>query len=159
MRPHINTRGGGRVKKRLRKFRDAIFIVTEERGCPIYNVGEEFEVDEGGFTADPIWERATPTAGGPAAGFSGDYCFGVGMDENYGDDVFGTLTSPSYDFSGPEVLMLSFHYWCETEAGYDGANVQVWSAATDAWVTVYPFGGYPSVSLSGIGYAPGWSGS
>ncbi len=34
------------MKKRLRKFRDAIFIVTEERGCPIYNVGEEFEVDE-----------------------------------------------------------------------------------------------------------------
>ena len=120
---------------------------------------EDFEGGDGGFTSDPIWERATPTAGGPSAGFSGDYCFGVGMDANYGDNVYGLLTSPTYDFSGEEEFFLSFHYWCETETGYDGANVQVWSAATNAWVTVHPFGGYPSVSLSGIAYEPGWSGS
>lgn len=37
--------GGGVVKERSRIFRDAIFIVTEERRCPIYNVGEEFKVE------------------------------------------------------------------------------------------------------------------
>lgn len=29
-----------------KKFRDAIFVVTEERSCPIYNVGEELKVED-----------------------------------------------------------------------------------------------------------------
>ncbi len=120
---------------------------------------EDFESGAGGFTGDPIWELDTPSAGGPSAGFSGVTCWGVGMHENYGDDVYGTLTSPSYDFSAEDVLLLSFHYWCETESGFDGTNVQVWSVGAGGWVTVAPFGGYPSVSLSGIGYEHGWSGS
>lgn len=33
------------MKKPASKFRDAIFIVTEERSCPIYNTGEEFKVE------------------------------------------------------------------------------------------------------------------
>lgn len=32
------------------EYRDAIFIVTEERSCPIYNVGEEFKVEKQGLT-------------------------------------------------------------------------------------------------------------
>ncbi len=31
-------------------FRNAIFVVTEERSCPIYNVGEEFKVEDMGLT-------------------------------------------------------------------------------------------------------------
>jgi CRP-like cAMP-binding protein len=34
------------VKNRANAFRDAIFIVVEERSCPIYNVGEEFKVEK-----------------------------------------------------------------------------------------------------------------
>jgi CRP-like cAMP-binding protein len=33
------------MKKLATKYRDAIFVVTEERSCPIYNVGEEFKVE------------------------------------------------------------------------------------------------------------------
>jgi CRP-like cAMP-binding protein len=32
------------------KFRNAIFVVTEERTCPIYNVGEEFKVEKNALT-------------------------------------------------------------------------------------------------------------
>ena len=32
------------------EYRNAIFIVTEERSCPIYNVGEEFKVDQMALT-------------------------------------------------------------------------------------------------------------
>jgi len=42
------------VKDRLRSFRDAIFIVTEERGCPIYNVGEELKVDKFSLTVPSL---------------------------------------------------------------------------------------------------------
>ena len=31
-------------------YKDAIFIVTEERACPLYNVGEEFRVEDMGLT-------------------------------------------------------------------------------------------------------------
>jgi len=33
------------VKKPATKFRDAIFIITEEHACPLYNTGEEFKVE------------------------------------------------------------------------------------------------------------------
>ena len=33
------------MKKQPGTFRDAIFIVTEERSCPLYNAGEEFKVE------------------------------------------------------------------------------------------------------------------
>ena len=29
-----------------KKFRDAIFVITEERSCPIYNVSEELKVED-----------------------------------------------------------------------------------------------------------------
>ncbi len=38
------------MKKPINTFRDAIFIVTEERSCPIYNAGEEFKVENFSLT-------------------------------------------------------------------------------------------------------------
>ena len=38
------------MKKQAQKYKDAIFIVTEERSCPIYNVGEEFKVENFSLT-------------------------------------------------------------------------------------------------------------
>lgn len=32
------------------EFKNAIFVVTEEQGCPIYNVGEEFRVEDMGLS-------------------------------------------------------------------------------------------------------------
>ncbi len=42
------------VRKPLKKYRDAIFIVTEERSCPIYNVGEEFKVETFSLTVPAL---------------------------------------------------------------------------------------------------------
>ena len=36
--------------KKTSKYRDAIFIVTEENNCPIYNIGEEFKVENSGLS-------------------------------------------------------------------------------------------------------------
>ncbi len=33
-----------------KKYRDAIFVVCEEELCPVYNVGEEFKVEDNGLT-------------------------------------------------------------------------------------------------------------
>ena len=32
------------------QFRNGVFIITEERHCPLYNVGEELTVEEGVLT-------------------------------------------------------------------------------------------------------------
>ncbi len=123
-------------------------------------VTADFESGANGFTGDPIWSRGTPVgADGPTGGFSGARCWGVGMNGDYDDDVSGYLTSPSYDFSGVQELKLSFHYWCETEADYDGAAVDVWDASTSAWVPIVPLPGYGSATLGGLDYRDGWSGS
>ncbi len=37
-------------KAGTKEFRDAIFVITEERSCPIYNTGEEFKVEDMGLT-------------------------------------------------------------------------------------------------------------
>ena len=32
------------------RFRNGIFIITEDNHCPLYNVGEELKIDEGVLT-------------------------------------------------------------------------------------------------------------
>jgi serine protease len=124
-------------------------------------VTENFETGNGGFTAssDGLWAYGTPAAGTPPSVFSGTKCWGVGMSGPYADLVYGTLTSPAYDFSGETELYLSFHYWCDSESGFDGANVQVWNAATSTWDVLQPLIAYNSTQLGGIFYQNGWSGS
>jgi hypothetical protein len=81
------------------------------------------------------------------------------MFSDYSDNARGYLTSPFYDHSGEDELRLSFHYWSETESGFDGVNLQVWDPQDGIWTTLEPLTGYNSVSLSGIDYESGWSGS
>ena len=122
------------------------------------DVDFDFEADDGGFATDgdPVWSWGAPSAGGPAGGFGGANCWGVGMAGDYADDEFGGLLSPSFDFSGETHVSLSFHLWRGTEHGFDGVRVRVWDGAD--WQAVLPGGGYTDVLLGGLGNAPGWSG-
>lgn len=122
-----------------------------------------FEAGAEGFTTvGSLWERGNPgqTGFGPGAAFDGAWCWGVGITSGgYPDETTAELRSPLYQtsqFEGDR-LFLSFHYWCGTEAGFDGVNVVV-NPAGDA-VVVYPVDGYTDLSLSGLGYQAGWSGS
>ncbi len=121
----------------------------------------DFEADGAGFTADSLWSWGTPLGDvGPAAGFSGDRCWGVGMAGDYPDDSFAWLTSPSYDLGITDIVAayFSMHFWSETENGFDGARVEFYSYTTGEWQERAPIEGYGDPSLSGIGYKPGWSG-
>jgi len=127
---------------------------------PVPFADEDFEADDGGFTTsgDPVWSWGTPAAGGPeGAGFSGLNCWGVGMTGDYGDNEHGFLESPSYDFSGAPWLSLSFHFWRETESGFDGVNLQVWTGGD--WEILEPLTLYTDLMLGGLGHQPGWAGS
>ncbi len=120
-----------------------------------------FEADDAGFVADSLWAWGTPLGdAGPSAGFSGDKCWGVGMTDNYPDDSFAWLTSPSYDLGITDIVAVFFsmHFWSDTEGGFDGARVEFYSYVTGEWQERAPLEGYSDPSLSGIGYKPGWSG-
>ncbi len=122
-------------------------------------VSEDFELTDGQFLADSLWTWGTPEAGGPTGGFSGERCWGVGMTGNYRDDVVGCLYSPVQDFGFTPIehLLLSFHYWSETEAGFDGVQLQVFK--NGSYETRTPLSDYTDISLSGQAYGPGWSGN
>jgi hypothetical protein len=122
-------------------------------------VFEDFESGPGGFTADTLWSHGTPADGGPAGGFDGTRCFGVGMTADYPDTTTGYLTSPSFDFSAPApaFLYLSFHYWSETEDGFDGVNLEAWNGSS--WEVRAPLEGYTDAFLGGLDYRNGWAGS
>jgi hypothetical protein len=119
---------------------------------------EDFADDDGGYTTDgDVWRWGLPLAGGPDHGFSDALCWGVGMASDYPDDVTSTLTSPPHDFSDAELLYLSFHYWSETEAGCDGAQLRV--GVGGDFEVVEPLSGYSDPRVFGLGGTAGWSGS
>ncbi|PID79705.1 hypothetical protein CSB20_09350 [bacterium DOLZORAL124_64_63] len=120
-------------------------------------VDEDFSTP-GGFTSSGTeWEHGQPPAATGGA-FSGSSCWGVGMAGQYGNSWFGTLTSPSYNLSGAagQSYFLSFHYYVQCEANYDGANLEI--ERDGQWVLAEPLEGYPATDLNGLDAEPGWSG-
>ena len=41
------------MHRKVNKMTDAIFVITEERSCPLYNVGDEFKVENFSLTPPP----------------------------------------------------------------------------------------------------------
>jgi len=114
----------------------------------------------GGFTTEgAVWDHGAPPVSATGGAFSGLFCWGVGMDGDYGNDEYGTLTSPSYDLSGVagQPYYLSFHYFAASEANYDGVNLEIESDGQ--WILAEPLEGYRDPSLGGLGSASGWSGT
>jgi serine protease len=104
-----------------------------------------------------VWTWGTP-ASGPAKGFSGDKCWGVGMAaEGYPDNTLASLESIQYNLYGSAQAQLSFHYWCDTEAGQDGVKLQV--LHNNNWIDLQPESDYEYDRVSSLNGTPGWSGN
>ena len=102
------------------------------------------------------WVWGTPTDS--PSPFSGEKCWGVGMDGNYPDGINDLLSSDSFNLSGNEETYLSLHYWSDLEDGVDGVNLQILSY-NSTWVDIEPIGGYSHESVSSLSFKPGWSGN
>lgn len=123
-------------------------------------VSEDFESDDGGFTAGiGLWTWGAPPADVTGDAFDGSACWGVGMDGDYADNEADQLLSPVYDLSGVAAASyrLSFHFFCSTEPGFDGVNLEVSDGGP--FTVLEPLDGYSDLSLGGLGGAPGWAGS
>jgi hypothetical protein len=78
------------------------------------------------------------------------------MDANYDDDAAGSLESPATIFWTGDQLHLSFHYWSQTEEGWDGVQLRILDGID--YTVLEPLNGYTNVSLPGLNNKPGWSG-
>ena len=109
---------------------------------------DDFESDDGGYTvsgATTSWEWGTPTKG-PSGAHSGVNVWATDLDDDYGNNEDGYITSPAIDLSaaaelslgrggGGGFMFLSYWQWLQTESGYDFASVEVFDG-TD-WTVVY----------------------
>ncbi len=121
-------------------------------------VENHFETWWEGFS-DPaeIWTWGTPVSG-PVSGFSGEKCWGVGMDgEGYPDNAIASLVSLQHNLYGAGQALLSFHYWSEIESGMDGVKLQIMH--NNSWIDLQPETPYDSDRINALNAAPGWTGN
>ncbi len=148
----------GLVPSRGATFRG--FEVQAGRMTPVNALlvdAQTFESGNGSFTGASPWAWGTPSGPGPGGAFSGTKLWATNLTGNYPDNASAALTSSVYNFSGATRLALSFTQWYDTEAGYDGGNVQVKVGAD--WVVVDPVGGYPYQWLPGLAGQKGYGGN
>ncbi|MFP4459409.1 MAG: hypothetical protein ACLFSQ_07465 [Candidatus Zixiibacteriota bacterium] len=110
------------------------------------------------------WEWGEPEFG-PDAAYSGDYCFGTDLDDNYGTSINWTILGPNLELTYAETAVLDFYAWYSTEDEVDGGFCEVSTDDGYTWSQVHPEGGYPgrtgsSSPVAGmdafIGESDGW---
>lgn len=117
---------------------------------------EDFEADDGGFTAAGSWQWGTDAVAGAA---SGAKVWGTVIGNVYGaNNADWTLDSPEIVLANDlNSALLEFAHWFEMEDGYDGGQVLV-SVDGGAFSLVTPVDGYTDQSVSGLGSQPGFTG-
>ncbi len=121
---------------------------------------EDFETNNGSYLTSGVtsWEWGTPTRG-PSGAYSGDNAWGTDLDDDYGNNENGYLTSAVIDLTGfnaaaqalqlgegggggggGDFMLLSWFQWLQTEQNYDFAFVDVTSDGFN-WTQVYTTSG------------------
>jgi carboxypeptidase T len=67
---------------------------------------------------------------------------------SYANNLDTQLTSPAFDLQGYSGARLRLRSFCDTESGYDFGTLQVRSAPTETWTTVYSCSGDPAGAAS-----------
>jgi len=96
---------------------------------------EDFETNNGGFTADPstgAWTWSAPTAG-PGAAYSGVKCWGTGA---YLNNVDWKLNSHRYQATANNP-QFGFMHWYQMEGTFDGGNCK-YSLNGSTWTLMNP---------------------
>ncbi len=124
---------------RVRFVLQSDFVITME-GFYVDDVGvgvavlppnlyaEDFEANDGGFSVSGTtsWAWGTPTRG-PSGAHSGLNAWATNLNDNYGANEDGWITSPAIDLSGGsgQPMLLSWWQWLQTENGFDYASVEI----------------------------------
>ncbi len=146
--------------------------------CLALEVEYDFEDGDGGFSHDDTdsgfsdpWELGEPD---DRECYSGDRCWAIALDGEYGDCEAGALLTPEIDLSAcagtGATVSLTFWHWYQFEAGtmanYDGGTVQVSPDGGDSWDVAHPDPDYLGPiqgtydecgDVATINGMPGWS--
>ncbi|MBP1703611.1 MAG: hypothetical protein H6Q38_2718, partial [Chloroflexi bacterium] len=105
-----------------------------------FTTSEDFEADDGGFTAsgDTSWAWGMVTYGPPGA-HSGENAWATNLSGDYNDNENGETTSPTVDLSAfaGQGIAVQWWQWLQSEEGFDYASVQVSNDGGANWATVY----------------------
>lgn len=128
---------------------------------PVTNVyAEDFEVSDGGWTADGTmaWEWGAPVA--PPVSPTGTLnMWGTRLLSDYAENECSALTSPVISLPGADasvagqVTMLSFKMWQYLENGYDAAHLEASTDGGATWMRLNPEGGYDRTITSSFAAA------
>jgi hypothetical protein len=129
-------------------------------GATSYN--EDFESDDGGYSASLAgFEYGIPITE-PSTANSGSYVWATDLDGDYGDNANYKLDSSSIDLTTATNPYLAFYAWYDTEYSYDGWNVKVSDDDFATYTIVHPTVGYDDDSAysgnAGIPLEPCFSG-
>jgi len=133
------------------------------------NILENFETDNGGFTASAGWQWGKPGTGlyfrGPENAYSGENVWGTILDGDYKSFANYRLDSPDISLTGFEKPVLKFYHFYSMDflnKGFDGGNVKISTDGGETWTLLYPVDSYPCDTLSVFNAAlagePGFSG-
>jgi hypothetical protein len=119
-------------------------------------LNEDFENDDGGFTASGSWQWGVDSTAGSA---SGTKVWGTVLGSDYADNADWTLDSPSIDLGADlDTAQLEFAHWYALESGYDGGQILV-SVDGGAYQRLTPDPDYPDSTVNGLGNQPGYTGN
>jgi hypothetical protein len=106
----------------------------------------DFEDDNGGFvaTGQNSFEWGSPTVpGGPSLKDPNTKCWGIDLDNEYGDNQDIYLTA-RLDLKNFTAAMLSFEHWYVLDSFNDGVWLEIRNGSDQNFLNLTPVGGYPS---------------
>ena len=108
----------------------------------------DFEQNDGGFTARGEWEYGEPIAG-PAKAFNGERVWGTNLSGNYMSGAHkAVLESPFLFVQGMVLPQIEFYHWYDFEEKYDGGNLKISVDDGETWELLQPSPDYPLPALS-----------
>jgi hypothetical protein len=104
-------------------------------------VSENFDDNDGGFTATNDWQWGSPAT--PPGAYSAPNVWGTVLSGDYSNGTLSQLQTPQYAVFGNNPK-LTFRQWYDIESGFDGGNLKI-SVNGNPFQIVVPVNGYDDV--------------
>ncbi|MBD3168296.1 MAG: T9SS type A sorting domain-containing protein [candidate division Zixibacteria bacterium] len=95
---------------------------------------EDFEANNGAFLGDGDWEWGAPTSG-PGSAYSGSNVWATVLGGDYNISTLSELITPYFYLSDASPT-LAFWHWFDTEASYDGGNMEITTDNGATWTII-----------------------
>ncbi len=138
---------------------DTVFIPVG--GNPELNFAlnpfESFEINNGGWVGEGVWQWGAPTSG-PGSAYDGSNVWATVLGGQYPGNADDGLETKYYQIED-NIASVSFYHWYDMQSTRDGGNVSISVDGGMTWELIIPVGNYPDPDVVGLDNEPGFSGS